>query len=98
MKENRYDPTRRMEALVEDVGSRANLLQRRGRAGRVRAGVAIHLLTSSTFAGLPEHQTPELQRVPLERVVLRAKTLYPGSAAAAVLNELPEPPTAQARA
>ena len=78
MKENRYDPQRRLEALVEDCGSRANLKQRRGRAGRVRQGVAIHLITSRRFEILPAQQTPELQRTPLDRVVLRAKKLYPG--------------------
>ena len=32
-KQNEYDPRRRMEALVEGFASRANLTQRRGRAG-----------------------------------------------------------------
>jgi uncharacterized membrane protein YgcG len=93
LKENRFDPQRRLEALVEDFGARANLTQRRGRAGRVRAGFAIHLVSSGRFASLPAQQTPELKRVPLEHVVLRAKKLYPRRAAAAVLANLPEPPT-----
>ena len=33
-KENRYEPRRKMEMLVEDYASQANLKQRRGRAGR----------------------------------------------------------------
>ena len=49
LKENRFDPQRRLETLVEDFGSRANLTQRRGRAGRVRCGYAIHLVTASRF-------------------------------------------------
>ena len=96
LKENRFDPQRKLESLVEDFGSQANLKQRRGRAGRVRRGVCIHLVTSTRFAQLPAQQTPELQRTPLERVVLRAKKLYPHRAVAAVLSELPEPPTPQA--
>ena len=96
MKENRYDPTRRLEALIEDFGSQANLTQRRGRAGRVRCGFAFHLVTSTSYTRLPAQQVPELQRVPLERVVLRAKKLYPDRSAAAVLSQLPEPPSAAA--
>ena len=96
LKENRFDPQRRLETLVEDFGSRANLKQRRGRAGRVRCGYAIHLVTASRFEELPAQQTPELQRTPLEHVVLRAKKLWPHRAATAVLADLPEPPTASA--
>ena len=95
-KQNEYDPRRRMEALVEGFASRANLTQRRGRAGRVAAGVAVHLLTSHRFSQLEAQQAPELHRVPLERVVLRAMRLYPGESAAALLAQLPQPPSTAA--
>ena len=95
-KQNEYDPRRRMEALVEGFASRANLTQRRGRAGRVAAGVAVHLLTSHRFSQLETQQAPELHRVPLERVVLRAMRLYPGESAAALLAQLPQPPSTAA--
>ena len=36
MKENRYDPLRRMSSLEDVLVSRANARQRRGRAGRVK--------------------------------------------------------------
>ena len=63
--------------------ARANARQRRGRAGRVRAGVAVHLFTSHRHQHVcAAAQAPEVQRVPLEQLVLRIKALqYPGTAA-----------------
>lgn len=45
MKEKRFDPNRNMESLELVWVSRANAMQRKGRAGRVMPGVAIHLYT-----------------------------------------------------
>lgn len=45
MKEKRFDANRNMESLDLVWVSRANALQRKGRAGRVMPGVAIHLYT-----------------------------------------------------
>ncbi|PSN50334.1 putative ATP-dependent RNA helicase DHX57 [Blattella germanica] len=65
-----------MESLELVWVSRANALQRKGRAGRVRRGVCIHLYTrhryNYQFLGQP---IPELHRVPLEQLILRIKTL-----------------------
>ncbi len=74
MKEKRFDPARRMESLEDVLVSRANAKQRRGRAGRCRPGVAFHLLTSHAHDTIAEDaQTPEVRRVPLERLVLTIK-------------------------
>lgn len=63
MKENRYDPQRRMSSLDDVPVSRANAKQRRGRAGRVRSGVAVHLFTSHRHNHiLLSAQSPEVQR------------------------------------
>jgi len=80
---HRYDPTRRLSSLEDCLVSRANARQRRGRAGRVRAGVAVHLFTSHRHLHVcTAAQAPEVQRVPLEQLVLRIKALkYPGTAA-----------------
>lgn len=45
LQERRYDASRSMSLLVEDWISRANALQRKGRAGRVRAGKCFALYT-----------------------------------------------------
>lgn len=47
--ERRYDANRRMSLLVEDWVSAANALQRKGRAGRVRAGHCFGLYTRARF-------------------------------------------------
>lgn len=76
MKEKRFDANRNMESLDLVWESRANALQRKGRAGRVMPGICIHLFTSHRyhhhFIGQP---VPEIQRVPLEQLLLRIKTL-----------------------
>ena len=65
-----------MESLDLVWVSRANALQRKGRAGRVMPGVCVHLFTKHRytyqFLGQP---VPELHRVPLEQLLLRIKTL-----------------------
>lgn len=72
MKEKRYDATKSMESLEDTWVSRANALQRKGRAGRVASGVCFHLFTSHCFQHhLTEQQLPEIQRVPLEQLCLR---------------------------
>ena len=54
--------------------SRASARQRAGRAGRVRPGVCVRLYTQDHFEQrLPDHQEPELQRVPLEELILSTK-------------------------
>ncbi|KAH8396011.1 hypothetical protein KR222_001821 [Zaprionus bogoriensis] len=76
MKEKCFDSNRNMESLDLVWVSRANAKQRKGRAGRVMPGVCIHLYTSFRYhhhiLGQP---VPEIQRVPLEQIVLRIKTL-----------------------
>ncbi|XP_048862850.1 putative ATP-dependent RNA helicase DHX57 [Brienomyrus brachyistius] len=76
MKEKRYDASKSMESLEDLWVSRANALQRKGRAGRVASGVCFHLFTSHCLKHqLAEQQIPEIQRIPLERLCLRIKVL-----------------------
>ncbi|XP_071961739.1 putative ATP-dependent RNA helicase DHX57 [Antedon mediterranea] len=95
MKEKRYDSSKSMESLETTWVSQANALQRKGRAGRVMSGVAFHMFTSHTFrAWLREQPIPEIQRVPLEQVVLKIKMLkvFNGLLVKTVFSRLLEPP------
>jgi len=60
------------QASLDDVWvAAASARQRRGRAGRVRPGLAVHLFPSD--ARLAAHAEPEVRRVALEQLVLRIK-------------------------
>lgn len=76
MKEKRFDSNKNMESLELVWVSRANALQRKGRAGRVMSGVCVHLFTQHRYNyHLLGQPVPELHRVPLEQLLLRIKTL-----------------------
>ncbi|XP_072534065.1 putative ATP-dependent RNA helicase DHX57 isoform X2 [Salminus brasiliensis] len=95
MKEKRYDASRSMESLEDVWVSRANALQRKGRAGRVASGVCFHLFTSHRFIHhLSQQQLPEIQRVPLEQLCLRIKVLemFSKRPLDSVFSQLIEPP------
>lgn len=76
MKEKRFDSNKNMESLDLTWVSRANALQRKGRAGRVMPGICVHLYTRHRFANhFLAQPVPEIKRVPLDQLLLRIKTL-----------------------
>ncbi|GFO15860.1 ATP-dependent RNA helicase dhx36 [Plakobranchus ocellatus] len=99
MKEKRYDQAKSMESLETVWVSKANALQRRGRAGRVQEGVCFHLFTSHHFEFfLREQPIPEIQRACLEQLVLKIKMLpvFEEMDVEEVLADLIEPPSIEA--
>ncbi|XP_056423434.1 putative ATP-dependent RNA helicase DHX57 isoform X2 [Hyla sarda] len=95
MREKRYDPGKSMESLEDTWVSRANAIQRKGRAGRVASGVCFHLFTSHHYEyQLLEQQPPEIHRIPLEQLCLRIKILemFSECRLETVLSRLVEPP------
>ncbi|XP_055695529.1 putative ATP-dependent RNA helicase DHX57 [Lutzomyia longipalpis] len=96
MKEKRFDSNRNMESLELVWVSRANALQRKGRAGRVMSGVAIHLFTRHRYTHhILSQPVPEIHRVPLEQLLLRIKTLpnFSRRTIESVIEATIEPPT-----
>ncbi|KAJ3195536.1 ATPdependent RNA helicase [Irineochytrium annulatum] len=97
MKETRFDPSKGMSSLEECWVSKANATQRRGRAGRVQSGTAVHLFTSYKFETFLDQQPPEIHRSPLEQICLRIKILpFLRGRIDQILSKVIEPPSEDA--
>ena len=75
VKETSFDPQNNMVRLEEVWASRAACKQRRGRAGRVQAGVCYKLYTRNAEAKMAERPEPEIRRVPLEQLCLSVRAM-----------------------
>jgi ATP-dependent RNA helicase DHX57 len=71
VKEMDFDQERQMSALIMKFASQDSLRQRRGRAGRVKAGRCFRAVTKGTYEKLPANSVPEMLRAPLENLVLQ---------------------------
>ena len=92
-KQSCYDPSNRMPLLVERFAARANLKQRRGRAGRVRSGACYKLISKGTYDNLPEHGEPEIHRCALDQTLLSLMFLGLERGTGTFLRTLLDPPS-----
>jgi ATP-dependent helicase HrpA len=75
---SRYDSRTRTKRLPIEPIAQSSANQRRGRAGRVQAGVCIRLYSEEEFLERPEFTQPEIQRANLAEVILRMKAYHLG--------------------
>jgi ATP-dependent helicase HrpA len=68
---SRYSPRNRLQRLPIEPVSRASADQRKGRCGRIGAGLCVRLFSEEDFEGRPEHTEPEVLRTNLAALLLR---------------------------
>ncbi|XP_057189902.1 ATP-dependent RNA helicase DHX30 [Triplophysa rosa] len=95
-KEQNYDPKTKVSGLNTVWISRANVTQRRGRAGRCQPGNAYHLFPRKHLDTLTMFPIPEILRTPLESVVIQAKIHCPEIKAVDFLSQVLDCPDQQA--
>lgn len=91
VKETSFDTTNQMVKLAEVWASKAACKQRRGRAGRVRAGKCYKLFTRAAEARMAERPEPEIRRVPLEQLCLSVKAMGVGDVPSFLASALTPP-------
>lgn len=70
---SRYSPQARTRRLPIEPVAQSSADQRKGRSGRVAAGVCIRLYSEKDFLERPRFTQPEIQRANLADVILRMK-------------------------
>ena len=78
VKEIGYDAESKLQRLQEFWISKASAEQRKGRAGRTGPGFCFRLYSPQDYEQFIDYSTPEIQRIPLESIILQIKTLHFG--------------------
>ncbi len=76
---NRYSARTKVQRLPVEAISRASADQRKGRCGRVQAGVCIRLYSQEDYEARPQFTDPEIVRTNLASVILQMKSLRLGN-------------------
>ncbi|CAL1534991.1 unnamed protein product [Lymnaea stagnalis] len=86
------DPETNYPQLQMEWASKANAKQRKGRAGRVSNGRIYYMVPKWFFERvLPDYGTPEMQRSPLESLILKSKIFNMGEPKALLALALSPP-------
>jgi HrpA-like RNA helicase len=92
VKETSFDPKTNVVRLQEVWASQAACKQRRGRAGRVKAGICYKLYTRAAESNMAAKPDPEIRRVPLEQLCLSVMAMSGIADAAGFLAKTLTPP------
>ncbi|MHA3078621.1 ATP-dependent RNA helicase HrpA [Acinetobacter sp. ANC 5502] len=76
---SRYNYRSRVQRLPIEAVSQAAANQRKGRCGRIAAGVCIRLYSEEDFLSRPEFTEPEIKRTNLASVILQMQSLGLGN-------------------
>jgi len=71
----RYSPRQKLDRLHIEPISRASADQRKGRCGRIAAGVCYRLYDEADYLSRPQYTDPEIRRAALAGVILRMLSL-----------------------
>ncbi|KAG0168835.1 DEAH (Asp-Glu-Ala-His) box polypeptide 34 [Apophysomyces sp. BC1015] len=91
VKELTHDATSNMSKLSEFWISRASATQRSGRAGRTGPGQCFRLYSENEYNHFNDFSVPEIQRVPLEPLLLQIKAMELGDPRTFNYIETPSP-------
>ena len=80
-----------LSTLTTVYASKANCIQRKGRAGRTKEGYCYRLYTSQEYSQLDDFQTPEILRLPLQALCLSILHLGLGAPARVLGTALDAP-------
>jgi ATP-dependent RNA helicase DHX57 len=94
VKELLHNARTNTEMLELQWASKATMKQRAGRAGRVAEGVAFRLIPREFYQVLPDYSMPEIQRCPLDKLILKIKQLNLGTPKE-ILGRALQPPDLQ---
>lgn len=78
-KERSYDAGTGISSLDAKMVTKANAIQRRGRAGRCQEGLVVHLFPSFKFKDFEHFPIPQMLSSSMEEVVLQSKVIHGGS-------------------
>jgi ATP-dependent RNA helicase DHX36 len=78
-KERTFDPSTSTSSLDTKMVTRANAIQRRGRAGRCQEGMVVHCFPSYKFTTFEDFPLPQMLTSSMEEVVLQSKVIHGGS-------------------
>ena len=91
-----YQSASDIRSLDSVIVSKANLQQRKGRAGRIQSGRCYTLLSSAHYRNLDDATAPELTRIPLHQTCLQLTSLMPGVDVRESLHTALDPPAEEA--